>query len=172
VSRALVLALLVAGCTAASEPHTFRLDDFNDNETALIRDAAAEWTEHGYPLAIDPTCPRDVCSTIRKVDRIDGQPPSVAGLCSAGGHDCQMALNTPAVIDIQIRSDVGTPKACAGYPANPPLCCGKDCSVFFREIVLHELGHAVGKNHIGPGNIMYFQAGPQQADALTEDDLK
>lgn len=176
-----LLALFLLGCASSTTPDAFRPEGFSAHQIDLIDSAAAEWTTNGFPVLIDPTCPADVCSTIRLVDQIEAAKASIDGL-SIGEQDEQGILG---ICNVTIDDGPGLHMggACANAYHNDNAIqydiqilktdndYGKDPDVEFRTTVLHELGHTRGKVHIGEGNVMNLYSGPTQADHLTAADL-
>jgi len=159
IHLALACALLAQACAYSSVPHAFEARGFSPAEVEVIRDAAAQWSDAGYPTIVT-TDACDGCSVIRSVHRLR-MCGSVAGV--------QHCIDAPATSLAMTQYDSGldsTSTADADHYGvsilahrgeTPEWYAARgveDNLDYVHQMALHELGHTWGREHGAPGTAM------------------
>ena len=155
----LLVSIFLSACANSSVPYVFRPEGFTDQENGWIQDAATEWytkSNGKYSILVDVNCPGD-CSTVRKVDTVDGADTAIGSCLATVDH-------------FGIRTHVACDEANIDDIQSFDIQLQKDYNALNN--VLHEFGHAFFKHHDPePNNVMYADY-EEEARELTARDVE
>jgi hypothetical protein len=147
----LITILFLGGCAKGTVPHAFLPEGYSDDEIEVIRAQAKQWVERTngrcHALIVD-VCDDDACSEIRNTDSGFG---NCRGYQSYGG--------------------VTIHNGCAELPDADKYVITASAGPDLGRIVLHELGHTFGIQHLSDEDVMGPYLYPDGPSELTDADV-
>jgi hypothetical protein len=167
-------------CASSTIPHAFRTVGFTEEEVTIIQHAASQWPKPTLFVSAN-SCPDDVCSTIRLVDKIVDKTEAL-GITVKNNEKVVMELTglTQFKRDyegVRVTGDVGNTDDAELYNIQIINARSSDVKDVYGEslqkacasvteypaeswesmlysVTIHEVGHTLGKHHINVGNVM------------------
>jgi len=176
---AVLFASSSVACASSTIPRAFRTVGFTKDEVAIMQKAANQWPKQTLFVEAN-SCPDDVCSTIVLVDKIVDKT-EVLGVTVKNDEKAAMeyAGLTQYKRDfegVRVSGDVGNTDDAELYNIQILNARSPDVNDIYGEslqkvcintgyqqegwesvlysVVVHEIGHTLGKHHIGDGNVM------------------